>query len=171
MKPINYLIITFLFFVLSFSAFAQQEQKTRKEIRLEKKERIQSHVDSMITDKDYVFMARSAHPMSMPVVNLTSEYDVKVKGDSVFVHLPYYGRAYQADYMRTDGGIKLEALYEEYSAKKDDDGYDIRFKAEGDSDTYTFNLSVSESGYASLHVSSYNRQTITFNGILKGLGL
>ncbi|HKK81387.1 MAG TPA: DUF4251 domain-containing protein [Prolixibacteraceae bacterium] len=171
MKRINYFVIASLFLAISFSAYAQQEQKTRKEIRLEKKEKISAQVDSMITDKHYVFSARSAHPMSMPMVNLTSEYDVKVKGDSVFVHLPYYGRAYQADYMRTDGGIKLEALYEEYSAKKDDNGYDIRFKTEGDSDTYTFNLSVSKSGYATLHVSSYNRQSITFNGIFSGLGL
>ncbi|MCF8363835.1 MAG: DUF4251 domain-containing protein [Prolixibacteraceae bacterium] len=171
MKPIKYSLLVFILLAISFSAFAQQEQKTRKEIRQEKKEKIAARVDSMVTAKDYVFMARSAHPMSMPVVNLTSEYDLKVSGDSVFVYLPYYGRAYRVDYMSNEGGIKLDALHEEYSAKKDDDGYEISFEAEGDSDTYTFNLSVFESGYASLHVSSYNRQSISFNGIIKGLGL
>jgi hypothetical protein len=171
MRSIKNIMLIFLLLVLSFSAYAQQEQKTRKEAREEKKERIESRVDSMITAKDYIFMARSAHPMSMPVVYLTSEYDVKVKGDSVFVYLPYYGRAYQADYMSTEGGIKLETSYNEYSFEKDDNGYEISFEAESDADKYTFNLSVSVSGYASLHVSSYNRQSISFNGIIKGLGL
>jgi len=160
------------FFLLIFiNGFTQQNQKSRRETRIEKKAQVASLVDSMIVANDYVFNARSAHPMSMPVINLSSEYDLRIKGDSVYVYLPYYGRAYQADYMSTEGGIKLEGLYEEYSVEKDDNGYEISFKAKTDTDTYTFNLSVSGAGYASLHVSSYNRQSITFNGIIIGLGL
>ncbi|MDA3879354.1 MAG: DUF4251 domain-containing protein [Prolixibacteraceae bacterium] len=171
MKYLSCIIITLLLFSISVNGFTQEKQKSRKEIRNEKKVQIASRVDSMLMAKDYVFNARSAHPMSMPVVNLTSEYDLKVKGDSVFVYLPYYGRAYQADYMSSEGGIKLEELYEDYRVEKDDDGYRIHFDAEGRSDEYIFTLSVSPSGYASLVVSCNNRQSIRFSGIIKGLGL
>lgn len=171
MRLINCVITMSLIFLISTNGFTQDELKSRKEIRKERKMQIQNRVDSMITATDYVFTARSAHPMSMEVVDLTSGYELKVIGDSVSVYLPYYGRAYQSDYSSTEGGIKLEVLSEEYSLKNEKDGYEVSFKAESDSDTYTFNLSVSRSGYASLHVSSNNRQSITFNGILKGIGL
>lgn len=165
------IIMMSLFLLFSTNGFAQDKLKSRKEIREERKIQIQNRVDSMIMAMDYVFVARSAHPVSMQVVNLVSGYELKVIGDSVSVYLPYYGRAYQPNYSSDEGGIKLETMPTEYSTEEDDDGCKISFKAESDADTYTFTLSVSKSGYASLHVLSNNRQSISFNGILKGVGL
>lgn len=130
-----------------------------------------SRVDSLLNAKAYTFVAQSAHPMGWSTIQLTSEYDVRIAGDSVFVYLPYYGRAYQADYGSTDGGIKLTARAEDYQKEESDKGFKVRFKASDEYDSYQFNFSIGKTGYSTLSVNSNKRQVISFYGIIDGIGL
>lgn len=150
---------------------AQNGRSERRSQRLERRMEIATRVDSLVTNRTFTFSAREAIPASMPVMHLTSEYDLKVSGDSVFVFLPYYGRAYTADYMSREGGIKVKGLVDDYYLATERDQYRIDFEIKTESDTYQFRLSVWKSGYASLYVNCYNRQFISFSGILDGVGL
>jgi hypothetical protein len=150
---------------------AQNSRSERRDQRLERRMSIATKVDSLVTGRTFIFIARDAMPASMPVMHLTSEYDLKVNGDSVFVFLPYYGRAYTAEYLLRDGGIKVDGLVEDYYLAIEPDQYRIDFDVKTESDTYQFRLSVWKSGYASLYVNCYNRQFISFSGILDGIGL
>src|SRR5689334_12028310 len=51
-----------------------------------------------------IFKAQSVFPSSGGIINLTSEYDLKLSRDSIIAYLPYYGRAYTAT-PGEDGGI------------------------------------------------------------------
>jgi hypothetical protein len=169
MRRFLFLLISIL---LTLGVCAQKaERKSRKAIKAERESIIFAKIDSMIMAKDFNFVARSANPMQMQAVQLTSEYHLKVNGDSVFVFLPYYGRAYQADFSSTDGGIKLADAMKAYTVKQQKSNYEIRFEAENRRDTYRFYLTIGKGGYASLTVNSNHRQTIIFNGVIAGLGL
>ncbi|HOO84331.1 MAG TPA: DUF4251 domain-containing protein [Prolixibacteraceae bacterium] len=169
MRRFLFLLISIL---LTLGVCAQKnERKSRRALKAERESIVFAKIDSMIMAKDYNFVARSANPMQMQTVQLTSEYNLKVKSDSVFVFLPYYGRAYQADFSSTDGGIKLEGVMKAYTLDQKKSNYEIRFEAENRRDTYRFYLTIGKGGYASLTVNSNHRQTIIFNGIIAGLGL
>lgn len=166
------LILILAGLMLLLSAFPQQAQrKNRKEIRAAKEAVLTIKIDSLIDAHDYTFVARSANPMGWTTIHLTSRYDLSLKNDSVYVHLPYYGRAYRASFHWNEGGIQLNEPVEEYNVELKKGIYHISFIAANQNDRYRFRLSVSRSGYASLTVNSNNRQAISFNGILDGLGL
>lgn len=167
----QYFLAVLLASIAITSVAQQKENKSKRELRAENKILIAEKVDSMIIGRYLTFKARSASPMGWSTIQLTSEYDLKLHGDSVNVYLPFYGRAYQVDYMSTEGGIKLNELIDDYQLSRRKGQYEIRFNARSKSDLYRFHLSVSPTGYASLSVVSNNRQSISFSGILNGLGI
>src|SRR5438309_10072754 len=83
----------------------------------------QAKVKSMVEAKHYEFVAQSAMPMSGPVRQLTSEYDLKVSSNSVDAYLPYFGRAYQAPTDPTKGGIEFSSKNFGYHSKPSKKGW------------------------------------------------
>ena len=145
---------------------AQDKNKSRKELRAEKNARIEAKVDSLIQSRNYKLIAQSAQPMGWQQIQLTSLYDLKVKGDSVEVNLPYYGRAYMVDYASMDGGIKMDTVIENYKQKERKGNTEISFNSSTKSDHYQFKLTITPSGYITILVNSNNRQAINFSGVL-----
>ncbi len=103
-------------------------------------------------------------------IHLTSEYTLDISGDSVVAWLPYYGVAYTADYGGTDGGIKFSESANFIDVKKDRKGFKIHMEVKAPKDLYRLNLQITAAGYATLNVSSHNRQPISFSGIVEDLG-
>jgi hypothetical protein len=152
---------------LCFNMQAQEtRKKSRKELRAEQAAITAANVDSVMNSEQYTFMARTASSINMQQVQLSSGYDMTVRGDSVFVYLPYFGVIYRAGF-DNDGGVRLNTSMEEYEIEKRKSAYEIKFMARKDGDTYRFDMSVSTSGYCSLVINSNNRQAITYTGILK----
>ncbi|MCZ4225350.1 DUF4251 domain-containing protein [Pedobacter rhodius] len=164
-------LLSILFFVTIAQTFAQTNKETTKKI---------------VADKNYVFMANTALPMSNQdisqvlrsmqgvqgggTINLSgSQYDLKVTADSIVAYLPYYGRAYSAPYNPTDGGIKFTSKDFTYTESKNKKGlYIINIRTKDlKNDNYQIYLSISQNGYASLMMNSNNKQSITFNGVLE----
>lgn len=137
----------------------------------ERKEQKVAEIKKLIESGDYEFIANSALPMSGRRIDLTSTYDLKMKGTKAEAWLPYFGRAYKADYGSTDGGIKFKEeaqnLKVEYNERKKT--YMISFDVKSPKDNYSLFLSVGESGYADLTVNSNNRQSISFTGTVEAI--
>ena len=166
LKKIGFLI----FAIISLKASAQTDKATTTKI---------------IDQKNYVFVATSAIPMNSSDINkvmskmsggtstgtiqLTgSNYDVEVTSDSLVVYLPYYGRAYSASFNNNDNGLKFTAKDFTYTTtKRKKGGWEIAIATKDVRENVRMNLSVGESGYATLNLSSNNRQPITYNGYLK----
>lgn len=159
MKQINILLILIVF--ATFPSFAKKDKKTDRELV----------VKNLIESTHYRFVARTAQPMSGGSINLTSEYDLQVDSTQIRSFLPFFGRAYYAEYGSSEGGIKFDAKAEEYTvdwnAKKKT--YRIDIKVKGKRDVYQLILDVGISGYANLNIISNDKQSISFYGAIEKL--
>ncbi len=158
----------FLFFVsISLCNFAQE--KTKKEMRAEQKAQMALKIDSIVNNNQITFLARNAIPTGGESISLSSNYNLWIKGDTVEVFLPYFGRAYQADFGNSEGGIKFTAPMINVSKTFKKGNHTINFEAKAPTDLYRITLTVTESGYCSLTVNSINRSSIGFEGELDNL--
>jgi len=152
----------FLFALVSSTITFAQDSKE------EEKQKDAQQIENMIQSKNYVFIARSALPMRGRNINLTSIYDLKVSGDTVISDLPYFGRAYSAPINPAEGGIHFTSNDFTYNlTERKKGGWDITILPKDTRDVRQMFLTVSESGYASLQLTSNNRQAISFNGYIK----
>ena len=163
-------ILFALFAFISLNVNAQTDKATTKRI---------------VEAKNFTFIASTAIPMNsteinailnrMPgangggTINLTgASYDINISPDSIIAYLPYYGRAFNASYgSRDDSGYKFTSTkfsYENVVRKKG--GWQITINPQDTKENVRMNLTVAVNGYATLIVSSNNKQSITYNGYL-----
>ncbi|HYF30924.1 MAG TPA: DUF4251 domain-containing protein [Chitinophagaceae bacterium] len=123
---------------------------------------------NMIDSKRFVFVAQSVTPLGGRFQQLTTEYDLKVRPDSVIAYLPYFGRAFSAPIDPNKGGIQFTSTDFEYTqAARRKGGWDILIKPNDTDNARQLTLTVTEGGNATLQVVSNNRQSISFNGYIK----
>jgi hypothetical protein len=137
----------------------------------------------IIDAKNYVFTATSATPLNvtdinnvmsrMPGytgggnINLTgSNYDLAVTPDSLVAYLPYYGRSYTPKTGDpNDSGIKFKSKDFSYkSTKNKKGGWLIQMRPKDVKDNYNLTLSVTQTGNATLTITSNSQQSISYNG-------
>jgi hypothetical protein len=152
-KLLNILVKSLLVIILAGSSMAVHAQDLDKSI-----------VQNFIKTKEFVFKAQTVLPMTGMSRQLTSDYDVRFLGDSVVAYLPYFGRAYSAGYGE-GGAIDFTSTKFEYKVKeRKKGGWDVSIKPKDAKVVLALNFTVSENGYASLQVTSNNRQPISYNG-------
>jgi hypothetical protein len=161
------LLIVLISSVAVISAGQEREVKSRKEIRKEKAEKIAGEVRDKINSKDFEFVVNQALPMGGGSIQLTSRYDLKLKGDSATSFLPYFGVAYRADYGSSEGGIKFNQPVKEYKNEFRKSNHEISFSVYTPQDNYTMHLVISNSGNGTLGVTCNNRQFISFTGSIE----
>jgi hypothetical protein len=158
------LSILFLLAVLSFSTGFAQE-KSKKQIKEERKIEKQNQVEAMVNAKVFVFTARTALPQGYKTVNLnTNMYNVSFSPEIINSYLPYYGRAYSGMSYGNDTGLKFEGKPEEFSVTKGKKNFNVKAVVKGENDVFDLSLSISFEGSASLTVNSNNRSPISYNG-------
>jgi hypothetical protein len=145
------------FFVATLALFAQKKLSPK-----------QVEIKNCIDSQQYIFRAQQAIPMSGQTRNLTTEYDMQVTPDSITTFLPYFGRAYNAPLNPTDGGgIKIKTKNFDYAVKvRKNGGWEITIKPKETQDVQQMYLTVSVNGYATLQITSVNRQPISFYGYI-----
>ena len=132
-----------------------------------KKEQKLAQMQKLVEGRNFVFVAQYANPLGGRNINLTSLYDLKIYNDTIMAELPYFGRAFVAPINSTDGGINFTTTKFNYKVNpKKKGGWDISIEPKDGGDVREMFLSISESGYASLQVTSNNRQGIGFTGYL-----
>ncbi|RZJ80798.1 MAG: DUF4251 domain-containing protein [Flavobacterium sp.] len=161
---------TFILLALTFTAMAQTDKATTARI---------------VEDKNFTFVATSALPLNsteisnvlrqMPIggnvggnINLVgSNYDVQITADSVIAYLPYYGRSFSAPMDRNETGFRFTTKKYSYDSKKTKKGgWNITINSKDVKDNVRMNFSVTQTGYATLSMSSNNKQSITYNGYI-----
>src|SRR5882724_12009422 len=135
--------------IISFSQAAHSQSS-------EKQEKENAKIDALkkaIESRRFVFMAQSATPMSGRTRQLTYDYQLDLRNDTVVSDLPYYGRAYSSSYGGSDGGIVFTTTNFEYSAKEGaKGGWDIIIAPKEIRTVTRMMLSVSNAGYGTLTV-------------------
>ncbi|MCC8425909.1 DUF4251 domain-containing protein [Mucilaginibacter sp. UR6-11] len=140
--------------------------------KIDKKAAKAAEVKRIITSGSYVFKANYVIPTTMTPRYLTSDYDVTVTKDKLEVYLPYFGRAYAAPRDLNDGGIKLKTSNFSNVTVNKKGSWEITLKPTdsnppGVKDVQVLQLTVNPDGYASLRVTSLNKQPISYNGYIE----
>lgn len=143
---------------------------TSQSIKVQKKQEKLDAVKRMVNNQNYVFKAQMAMPLGWRTIQLNYDYNVVVSKDSIDSYLPYYGRAYVAPMNPTDPaetGIQFKSKnfdYKDNPSKKS--GWEVTIVPHDVKETRSFILDISETGYATLSVTSNNRQSISFDGYI-----
>lgn len=126
-----------------------------------------TRMSDQVNNRQFSFTAQTALPLRSNTMQLTSDYGLKVSGDSVIVDLPYFGRAFSAPMNMTGGGYRFVSTRNQYTVKaRKNGGWDINIKPSDAPEVRDMNLTVFSTGAASLRVTSNNRDPISFNGIV-----
>ncbi|MCU7550326.1 DUF4251 domain-containing protein [Chitinophagaceae bacterium LB-8] len=127
----------------------------------------ETKIKNLIGSGNYVFEAQSALPSRGQVRQLTYGYEIRVSKDTLISYLPYFGRAYVAPVDPSEGGYNFTSTDFEYNVKEGKKGgWDVSIQTKDQRDNKKMALKIQESGYASLQVTSNDRQPISYNGII-----
>lgn len=152
-------LLSIIFFVGSFG-MALAQSKDEKE----------QQVTDMVQKRTFIFKAQSAQPARGRSVQLTSEYDLRLSGDTLQTYLPFFGRAYSAQPYSGEGGIKITSADFKYNVtEKKQKRWNILIEPKEATGVQQLLLSVTKSGYANLQVISTNRDPISFSGYITPL--
>ena len=156
-------ILVILFSLMMTSGFSQE--KSRSEIKKERKLEKQSQIAEMVNAREFVFIGRTAQPQGYRSVNLASNPNfVKFHPDMIEGDMPYFGKAYSGVGYGGDGGLKFDGVPEDYTVEKRKKNFLIEAVVKGENNVYNINLSVGFEGSATLSINSNNRSPISYNG-------
>jgi hypothetical protein len=164
MKPIKYILILLIAFSTITTAFAQT-----KPSKADKKKAQQDAIKAMVEAQRYTFIAQYANPLGGGHRYLTSDYDLRIKKDSIIAYLPYFGRAYfDVPYNPNEGGIKFTSTKFTYKiTPKQKGGWDVIIKPSDVKYMDSINMYISADGYTNVQFTITNKSAISFDGILK----
>lgn len=123
-------------------------------------------VEKALADRHYKINVQMMYPQSGPAKDVSGNYSLEVKGDTLVSYLPYLGRAYQVPY-GGGNGLNFSAVMRHYSVTKDSKGKTIvKIEVTNEEDTYQYQLSIFDNGSTTIDVQSKQRAPITFSGIM-----
>jgi hypothetical protein len=125
---------------------------------------------TLVETRQYRVNAQSATTMKGRTIQLSYGYNLKINQDSLHVDLPYYGRAYNANYGSSDNGIKFKSTdftYSADSAKKG--GWEVTIKPNKETKVNNIYLTITPSGYCTIRLNSTDREPISYYGTISEL--
>ncbi|SHE47095.1 protein of unknown function [Mariniphaga anaerophila] len=158
------IIAAFLMLLFSADIMAQEPAKSRRERREDRQEKRIAEVKNLIENQAFVFVPTHAMPLGGGSIQLSHSFEAEVNADSLISYLPFYGVAYHVEYGGRNSAFDFSLPLKNYEKEKDDDGYLIKMEVKRNMDYITYTLRVSELGYATLNVTSTNRQAISYYG-------
>ncbi len=145
------------------SGFAQE--KSKKQIKEDKKIEKQKQIDSLVNAKTFDFVGRTALPTGYKAVNLTTTVNyVKFQPNLIDSYMPFYGRAYSGVGYGGDEGLKFSGKPEEFTVTKGKKNFQVSATVKGEKDNFRLSLTVSFEGSATLTITSNNRSAISYSG-------
>jgi hypothetical protein len=157
------LYLAMLFLLILKPGFSQE--KSKKELKEEKKIETQKQVEAMINAKEFRFVGRTALPTGMRSVNLSSNPNyMKFQPEMIESEMPFFGKAYSAVGYGNDTGVKFKGKPEKFEVVKKSKAFEIEAEVKGSGDNFRISLSVGFEGSASLSITSNKRSTITYQG-------
>lgn len=134
-----------------------------------------TRIKNLVNSQRYVFLANYVMPMRGGGHALSSYYDLKVTKDTVAAFLPFFGRAYMANYGSIDNGINFTSTKFSYKVTPKKNSWDIvivpldKNRLTDALGVREMRLSISAEGDATLQVNNTNRDPITFNGRIEDM--
>jgi len=162
MKALKYIIFP-LAILLNFNIVNAQ---SKKELRDKEKT---AEIQKLLSQRRFTFIVQTVQPMrGGAIINPTGGYELVVKKDTLNSYLPYYGRAYTAPMNPSDSPLTFTTTEFTYSVENKKKGRkDITIVPKNRAQySRQILLSISEQGYATLLITSNNRDPITYTGYI-----
>lgn len=151
-------VIILISFITAWAAGVKAQNLTAAEVK------------DLVDNKTYSFEAETARPTSGSMKHLTPGYTLRLNGDSLAAHLPYFGKSYTAPMNTADVGINVVTTDFDYKASEGKkNSYEVFLKPKNKVYNAEFNLTIYDDGTAYLQVNSPDRQPISYNGYIKAL--
>lgn len=159
-RSISLLVLYFLIFLPGYS-----QEKSKKELKEEKRLERQQEVDSLVNSRVFSFEAITAMPQGGRSVNLaTNPNFIRFNPELMEGRMPFFGRSYSGTSYGGDGGIEFSAQPDQFEVEKKKDNWLVSVVVKGGNDVFRLNLNITPSGSSSLTITSNNRSTISYNG-------
>ena len=159
----RFAFLLLVIFMSSLTSFSQE--KTKKELKAEKKLEQQKIISGLMDSREFKFVGRTALPTGMKSVNLSSNPNfMKFSPDLIESQMPFFGRAYSAIGYGGDTGLKFKAKPEKFDIVRKTKTYEVEAEVRGETDNFKISLSVGFEGNSTLTVISGNRSTISYHG-------
>ncbi|OYX83809.1 MAG: hypothetical protein B7Y83_10235 [Flavobacteriales bacterium 32-34-25] len=163
MKTLKIAIVFLLCFnvLIGFS-----QEKTRRQLRNEKRVEKQKEIQKLIDAKEFQFVARNSNSQSFRMIDLTANPNfIKFKPDFIKSEMPFFGRGFSGlGYGGSDTGLKFEGKPEKFVVNKQKKGFQIDVAVKGSQDFFNMTLFVSFEGSSTLTIISNNRESISYFG-------
>lgn len=129
-----------------------------------KTEKAHTSIETLLNSKNFEFIANTAIPTSGPTKDLVgSNYSITFTPEMIISNMPFYGRAYSGMALGRDKGMRFKGKPENFNIEKNKE-YQVNATVTAENDTYEISMSVSDSGYATLIISSNHRGVISYQG-------
>lgn len=152
----------FCFFLANVSA---QEKNTKSQKIIQNDP---GRIEVLLNSKNFEFIANTAFPTSGGPKNLVgSDYSITFSPEMIVSNMPFYGTAYNGMTIGRDKGMRFKGKPEDFSVDRSKNGFDVSAKLKTREDTFSISMSVSDSGLATLSISSNNRETMSYQGGVK----
>jgi len=146
-----------LFIVLILFVFGQ--------INAQNKSAEVSSIEILLNSKNFEFIANTMIPMSGGTKNLVgSNYSITFTPEMIISNMPFYGRAYSGAAMSRDRGMRFKGKPENFTINKNEKNFEVNATVNGKADTYFISITVGDSGFANLSISSSDRAVISYQG-------
>ena len=122
---------------------------------------------ALIEGGEFAYTVQSANPTGGKTVQITSSYTLEAKDGIFKAYLPYFGTAHIASY-GGNGGVEFEGEPTNLKVDKNADKrtITISFNIKNKDESYGCSLVTGGSGYGTLTVTSSNRSTISYYGMV-----
>ena len=125
-------------------------------------------VNAAVADRHYKITITQAYPQRGGSVNVSRDFFLEVKGDTLVSYLPFFGRAYRSLYGGTEKGLNFTETIRTYEQLKSKAGVlRFRMRVKNEEDSYVFTVEISAGGRASIRVQAMERDDMRFDGDLE----
>ena len=132
--------------------------------KAERQAKVAQAVEKALAERHYKVGVSMMFPSRGKAVNVSPDYSLEVKGDTLISYLPYYGRAYNVPY-GGGKGLNFTAPISGYSSEKGRKGATlITIKVNNEEDILTYLLEIYDTGSTSIDVTSRERESIRYSG-------
>jgi hypothetical protein len=132
--------------------------------RAEREAKTAQAVEKALAERHYRVEVSMVNPRRGRAVNVSSDFSLEVKGDTLVSYLPYFGWAYNVPY-GGGKGLNFTAPISEYHTAKGRNGATlITMKAANEEDFYSFRLEVFSNGSTFINLTARERESISYSG-------
>ncbi len=127
---------------------------------------LQTAVQDSLKSKHFTIDVNMMYPQRGAAENVTGNWSLEVKGDTLVSYLPYFG---VVDYAPIGGGkgMNFTAPIEKYSMETDAKGQSmVRMKVKNDEERMEFQIEVQPEGQSYINVVFQRRDHISYSGTL-----